>query len=205
MATRVDGAADEPSRYVDDVADAEQLHVPTPSGRMAAPIPLTAPIPFLRRPFRRTRNNEPAPRWVGVFLGVCAVLFVPYIVVLAFTLPSHARAAHYDAAWVGLDVFELVALGATAWCAWTRSTWISLTSTAAATLLLCDAWFDVVTSEGGRRRLLALLSAVIVELPFAAFCLWIARHAELVHERATIMLLRRSARQAERLRRYEPD
>jgi hypothetical protein len=204
VATEVDGTADEPTRYVDGVADAEQLRVPTPSGHMITPIPLTAPVPFLRRPFRRTSNTEPAPRWVGVFLGVCAVLFVPYIVVLAFTLPSHARAAHYDAAWVGLDVFELVALAATAWCAWTRSTWIALTSTAAATFLLCDAWFDVVTSQGEHRSL-AILAAVVVELPFAAFCLWIARHAERVHERATIMLLRRSARQAERLRRYEPD
>ncbi|HEY5335109.1 MAG TPA: hypothetical protein VIJ71_03700, partial [Mycobacteriales bacterium] len=97
------------------------------------------------------------------------------------------------------------ALAATAWCAWARSTWIALTATAAATLLVCDAWFDVVTSENGRHRMLAVAAAVVFELPLAAFCVWIARHAELVHERATIMLLRRSTRQAERLRRYEPD
>jgi Ca2+/H+ antiporter len=157
------------------------------------------------RPFRRGTEDAPAPRWVGVLLGVCAVLFVPYIVALAFTLPSHARAAHYDAAWVGLDVFELLTLGATAWCAWTRSTWIALTATAAATLLVCDAWFDVVTSHAGEHRVLAIAAAVLVELPLATFCLWVARHAERVQERATTTLLRRSARQAEQLRAYEPD
>jgi hypothetical protein len=175
----------------------------TPSGRLVPALPLTAPVPALRAPFHRNPTTEPAPRWIGVFLALCAVLFVPYIVVLGMTLPGHATAAHYDAAWVGLDVMELIALGLTAWFAWTRSTWIALSSTAGATLLVCDAWFDVVTARGIGHLAMALAGAVLIELPMAGFCVWIARHAEVVHERATLMLLRRSAKQAEKLRAYE--
>ncbi|HEX7353986.1 MAG TPA: hypothetical protein VF288_04040 [Mycobacteriales bacterium] len=171
---------------------------------MAAAQPDPTEPPALQ-PYRHGAGYEPAPRWVAVLFGLGSLLFVPYIVALAFLLPSHARAAHYDAAWVGLDVFELVALAATAWCAWTRSTWIALTATAAATLLLCDAWFDVVTAHARAQRALAIASAVLVELPVAAVCVWIARHAEVVHERVTMMLWRRTARQAERLRSYEGD
>lgn len=131
-----------------------------------------------------TPPAEPAPRWLGLALAVGCVLFVPYIAALAYSLPDHARAAHYDAAWVGLDVFELAALVATAWLIWVRSAWVALTATAAATLLLCDAWFDVVTTHGTRRVVIAVVSAVLVELPLAALCVWIARHAEVVLERA---------------------
>ncbi len=143
-----------------------------------------APTPRRPRPFRRGAEDEPAPRWIAVLFAVGSVLFVPYIVTLALTLPPHARAAHYDAAWVGLDVFELVALVSTAWFVWTRSTWVALTAMSAATLLLCDAWFDVVTARPGAHRALAVASAALVELPLAAVCTWIARHAEVVHERA---------------------
>jgi hypothetical protein len=41
-----------------------------------------------------------------------------------------------------------------------------------ATLLVCDAWFDVLTSSG-RDRLVSLSLALVVELPLAGFCLWL--------------------------------
>lgn len=158
---------------------------PPASDPLAGPAPDTEPSP--------TGPAEPSPRWLGAVLGAGCVLFVPYIAVLASNLPDHARAAHYDAAWVGLDVFELVALVTTAWLIWTRSAWVALPATAAATLLLCDAWFDVVTAYGARHVTVAVISAVLVELPLAALCVWIARHAEVVRERATRTPPRREA------------
>lgn len=170
----------------------------TPAGRLVPLIPLDEPIDADARPFRRSAGAEPSPRWVGVFLAVCAVLFVPYILALAFTLPVRDRVA-----WVGLDVMELAAIAATAWFAWTRSTWITVSAAVAATLVVTDAWFDVITARSGIHRVVAIAEAIVLELPFAAFCLWIARHAEVVADRATRLLLRRSARQAERLRQLE--
>ncbi len=200
----------ETEQYVEDVADAqrapvEDLMIRTPAGRLAAQIPLTAIVGEGIRPFHRTRNSEPSPRWVAIFLGVCAVLFVPYIVQLAMQLPARVRTDHYRAAWVGLDVFELLSLGATAWFAWTRSTWVAISAAMATAFLITDAWFDTVTAHSTSDRVLALVEAVVVELPMAVFCLWIARHAEVVADRATRLLLRRSARQARRIQELEGD
>jgi hypothetical protein len=174
-----------------------------PAGRLAAAVPLTAIIGEGIKPFHRNANSEPSPRWVGIFLGVCAVLFVPYIVQLGLQLPARVRTDHYRAAWVGLDVMELLALGATAWFAWTRSTWIAISAAMATAFLVTDAWFDTVTAHSMNDRVLAIVEAVLVELPMAAFCLWIARHAEVVADRATRLLLRRSARQARRIQELE--
>jgi hypothetical protein len=44
------------------------------------------------------------------------------------------------------------------------------------TLLVCDAWFDVLTSRGTSAVTQAVVEAVIVELPLAALCFWIARN-----------------------------
>ena len=46
------------------------------------------------------------------------------------------------------------------------------------TMLLCDAWFDVTTSAGGRERMEAVLEAIFAELPLAAICGYIVYDAE---------------------------
>ena len=65
-----------------------------------------------------------------------------------------------------------------------RKLWVQSTATAAATMLVCDAWFDVLSSQPGRERLIAVVVALLVELPSAVACLLIARHVEEVVERA---------------------
>jgi len=83
----------------------------------------------------------------------------------------------------GFDVGLAVSLGATAIFVLRRS---ALTQTAAAitaALLVCDAWFDVLTSRG-RDVWFAIVLALLVELPLAAFCIWIARSVEQVLEDA---------------------
>ncbi len=42
------------------------------------------------------------------------------------------------------------------------------------TLLVCDAWFDILTSRGTSDIVQAILSALLVELPLAVLCFWIA-------------------------------
>jgi hypothetical protein len=44
------------------------------------------------------------------------------------------------------------------------------------TLLVCDAWFDVLTSHGTGNVAQALAEALLLELPLAALCFWIARN-----------------------------
>lgn len=125
----------------------------------------------------------PAPRWVGPFFAALTICLVPWIFWLAVSLPTRTQAHHWRLASVGLDIAEAAALTATAWFAVRRYTWIETTATATATLLVIDAWFDCTTADSGWPFAVSLLLALTVELPLAALSLWIARHAERIHER----------------------
>ena len=56
-------------------------------------------------------------------------------------------------------------------------------------MLLCDAWFDVVTSGGGGERAEAVLEATFAELPLAVLCWLIVYDTERAH--AFVRRLRR--------------
>ena len=134
----------------------------------------------------------PLPRWVvAVFVGV-TVLLVPWILYLTFTLPSRHVTFHYDLAWVGFDVGLTVAFAATAWAALRGSTWLVPIAAATGTMLLCDAWFDVVTSRAGTDLLRAIVAAAVAELPLAALCAFIVFDSERFLA-ATVTRFRRAA------------
>jgi len=114
---------------------------------------------------------------------VCSVVLIPWIVYLGLSLPARQVSHHYDAAWVGFDVFELIALAATGYFALRRSRYLALASASAATLLVCDAWFDVLTSP--RHQMFESIAlAVFIELPLAGVCGWLSYHTERLAERA---------------------
>ena len=140
----------------------------------------------------------PLPRWVAWLSALCAIALVPWIVYLAYVLPGHARAAHYDIAWVGFDVGLCVVLLALAWCAARRKPATEALAAVAATFLVVDAWFDVTTASGRARFLSALASAVLIELPLAALCAWIAVNAERLRTRAYRRLWREAERRVTR-------
>ena len=54
-----------------------------------------------------------AIRWAGPVFVMCSLVLIPWIVYLGFSLPSRQVSRHFDIAWVGFDVMELVALAAT--------------------------------------------------------------------------------------------
>ena len=119
-----------------------------------------------------------APRWTGPFYLVAAVLLIPWIVYLGIVLPDRTTSAHWDVAWVGFDVMEFMVLALTAWFAHRRSTWVEVAATAAATLLVVDAWFDITTANGGWNLVQAVLLGAGLELPLAIVSLGIARQVE---------------------------
>jgi chromate transporter len=94
---------------------------------------------------------------------------------LALHLPGRYSAEHWDLAWVGFDTGLIIVLGYTAWAAWFRRQILVATALVAATLLVCDAWFDVVMSFGGRDQWVTVATALLVELPLAGFFVWLAR------------------------------
>jgi hypothetical protein len=120
----------------------------------------------------------PLPRWVTLLLGLVAVGLVPWTLYLTFTLPSRHVTFHYDLAWIGFDVALAVAFGATAWAAFRGSQWLVPLAAVTGTMLVCDAWFDVVTSQTGTETWEAVAEAVLGELPLAAVCAFIVYDAE---------------------------
>lgn len=134
-------------------------------------------------------------RWAGPVFVLCSLVLIPWTVYLGLSLPSRQVSHHYDIAWVGFDVMELVALGATGLFAFRHSRYLALTSAAAATLLIVDAWFDVLTSD--RHQLpTAIVLAVLIEMPLAAVCGWLSYHTETLAEKKITLLLRRNLRRA---------
>jgi len=173
-----------------------------PAGASRLPdVPLDVPLRTPPGPHRRPEIVAPAPSWTGPLYLVLAVLLVPWTVYLGFVLPDRTTSAHWDVAWVGFDAIVFAALGLTGWFAYRRSTWVEVSASAAAALLLVDAWFDITTATGGWDMAQALILGIAIELPLAGLSLWIARHAETVNEDATRWLVERSTKQAEHLRR----
>lgn len=129
------------------------------------------------------RGEPVVARWVAPTFIICSLVLIPWIVYLGFSLPTRQVSRHYDAAWVGFDVFELIALAATGLLALRRSRFLALPAAAAATLLVVDAWFDVLTSP--RHQMLeSVLLAVLIELPLACVCGWLSYHTERLTERS---------------------
>ncbi len=120
----------------------------------------------------------PLPRWVAVLLVLAAVMLVPWILYLTFTLPSRHVTFHYDLAWVGFDVGLAASFAATGWAALRGSQWLVPLAAVTGTMLCCDAWFDVVTSHFGSELWQAVAEAALAELPLAALCGFIVFDAE---------------------------
>ena len=132
---------------------------------------------FIEEELEGTVRIRPA-RWVTLLLGLVAIGLVPWTLYLTFTLPSRHVTLHYDLAWVGFDVALACAFAATTLAALRRSHWLVPLAAVTGTMLVCDAWFDVVTSHRGGEMWEAIAEAVFAELPLAALCAFIVYDAE---------------------------
>ncbi len=123
--------------------------------------------------------DRPGTSWkwdllLVLIIGAC-VLLAAWIGYLAVSLPAFYRAGSWRGAWVGFDIAELAAFAATGWAAWRRRQILILCLIVLATLLLCDAWFDVVLDARTAGFAGSLISALLVEVPIAALAMFVAR------------------------------
>lgn len=123
-------------------------------------------------------TRVPLPRWVTPLLALTAAGLVPWTLYLTFTLPARQVTEHYDVAWVVFDIALLTAITTTAFAAVRGSEWLVPFAAVTGTMLVCDAWFDVVTSIGSNDWAEAVLEALFAELPLAAVCALIVYDAE---------------------------
>jgi hypothetical protein len=136
---------------------------------------------------------RPAPSWVAPLFALLGAATVPWTVYLGATLPDHARTHNYRAAWVGFDIMLVLALLLTAFLAWRGRRSVALVAASTATMLLLDAWFDVLTSDRTDMAS-AVVSALLAEIPLSILCGWIALHADRIAERRLHQLTRRVVR-----------
>jgi hypothetical protein len=137
-------------------------------------------------------DNARVVRWAGPVFALFSLILLPWIAYLAYSLPSRQVSADYDVAWAGFDVMLLVALASTGYFALRRSRYLATAAVATVTLLIVDAWFDVVTALPGQ-RLEPVAEAMLIELPLAAVCIWLGVHTQQLAERRLVLLMRRGA------------
>ena len=141
----------------------------SPRRASAVTLPSRAPSYQSGRPTpAATVASTPHARlWVVRFLAACCLGLVPWTIGLALSLPRSYLIGNWPLAWVGFDVILLACLGTSAVALWRRRLLAIPASLITAALLLCDAWFDIVTAHGGRCLLLSVATALLAEIPIA--------------------------------------
>jgi len=114
-----------------------------------------------------------ARRLAWVYLIVAAGLIV-WTVFLALSLPKENLEHHYRLTWTGYDLILVLAIYLTAHRAFRLDARVIYPATVVATMLVADAWFDITTSTSAADATQALILALVVELPAAAFSLYVA-------------------------------
>ncbi|MEV6950387.1 LPXTG cell wall anchor domain-containing protein [Streptomyces sp. NPDC051183] len=122
---------------------------------------------------RRSPAVRRLPALATVLTGA-GVALVPWMLVLAKTVPQTAEVSNWATAWIGLDVMLAAGLAGTGALLRKRDPRVSPVAAATAALLVMDAWFDVTTSAGSGGQGTALLLAFAAEVPLAVVCAVVA-------------------------------
>ena len=116
--------------------------------------------------------------WLVLGFGAIGVALLPWTIWLSESLHPHHVTNRWDLAWSGFDTGLAVLFLATALAAYRRSPWVGALAGATGTLLVTDAWFDVILESHADELRKSIALAIFVELPLAGFCFWIAQRTE---------------------------
>ncbi len=107
------------------------------------------------------------PSWAAKLYISLSLITIPWTIYLDYNLPVRHVFHHWDVAWVGLDAALIIMLLLTGLLASRKSLWVVITAVTTGSLLIIDAWFDVLGASAGKRFLIALVLACLIELPLA--------------------------------------
>jgi hypothetical protein len=135
----------------------------------------TAPLPYVELTTHWTERplDELAPAPVVAQTRRLRLALIPWIVFLVITPPAIYVAHNWPATWVGFDVLLAAFMVTTAVLVFVRRQLVPLAAFTTGVLLICDAWFDVMTA-GPHDLLMSALTATLVELPLAIILISIA-------------------------------
>jgi len=123
-------------------------------------------------------------RWLALLAFGGCVALIPWTAMLAATLPDRYVTPHWSTTWVGFDSLLIVSFALTGLATVRRhpARWAAALVTA--TLLACDAWFDVSTAGTVSDLVGSAITAVAGELPLAAVLIYLAVRGRPAHARA---------------------
>lgn len=114
---------------------------------------------------------------VAVLYPLFALCLLPWTLYLSQSLPEHQVSVHWDVSWVGLNIALIISLVATGYLSYLQSRWVAITATVLGSVLVLDAWFDVLSQRGGDDLRQAIMLAIFIELPIALASFIIAGRA----------------------------
>ena len=117
------------------------------------------------------------PAWAGKLYIMLAVVLLPWTIYLGVSLPSHHLSSHWDVSWTGLDIGIVTTLIATGLFAYLRSIWVVIAAASTGSLVLVDAWFDIMSEHSPALFREALILAFLFEIPLALMSYYLAAHA----------------------------
>jgi len=98
----------------------------------------------------------------------CSIAMVPWLVYLSLTLPENYVAHNWTLTWVGFDLLLVGFMLATALLGYLRRQVLLFAAFTSGVLLICDAWFDLMTA-GPNDLGLAVVTALLIEVPLGIF------------------------------------
>src|ERR1700739_1042917 len=104
---------------------------------------------------------------LGLMIG-CSIAMIPWLAYLSVTLPANYVAHNWTATWVCFDVLLVAFMLATAVLGYLRRQLLMLAAFTSGVLLICDAWFDLMTA-GPDDLWLSVITALLIEVPLAIF------------------------------------
>ena len=123
-----------------------------------------------------------------LFMTVVCLVLAAWIGILAVTLPPSFKIDHWQVVWVGLDIGELAGFIATVWASWKQRQLIIVCMIFTGTLLVCDAWFDIVLDVGTPNITASVLVALFAEFPLAFLLFYGARRLVRITVRTMMQL-----------------
>ena len=116
------------------------------------------------------------PSWASRLYIMLGLVLVPWTVYLGTTLPEHHLSSHWDISWTGLDIGLAASLICTGVTAYAKSIWVIIAASTTGSLLLVDAWFDVMSERSAFVLHEAIILALLFEIPLALMSYYLAFH-----------------------------
>jgi hypothetical protein len=148
----------------DGILTDAQIAALTPEQRRDLITRLEQPLSDVVDPVRLSRIRRIR---LSLMIG-CSVAMIPWLVYLSVTLPQNYVAHNWPATWIGFDVLLVAFMLATAVFGYLRRQVLLFFAFTSGVLLICDAWFDLMTA-GPDDLWLSLVTALLIEVPLAVF------------------------------------